>query len=634
MTKLNRRQFIGAAAAAGAGATTAALPTFAQSASAASSKAATIIKNARVFVGDDANTTADAVAVSAEGRILAVGSNRSVMSYLGYSTEVLDAKGGTVMAGIHDGHIHPMYAGLNSLNPTLEDAEMSAADLQAALTAFLADPTYGTEPDSWLNVVAWNPVAAPNDALPHKDLLDALATARPIALNASDGHNTWVNSKALQIAGVDSSTPDPAGGEIVRDNAGNPTGVLKDAAQSLVTQYIPGPTPEEMYDSFVWAWQQMAAGGITTIMDAWVDPWQLDFYAQMASNGDLLTRTFPALRAATKKVSNPQRFLAKIEALAASYGDVPNLHFGIVKVFMDGVIEYPAQTAALLEPYLDADGNPTTNYGDLYVDGPTMGEFTRVLDKAGWQLHAHAIGDGAVRAALDGYEISRKANGNTHRRHTIAHLQLVHPDDYPRFAALNVIPDMQLQWATRNVWTMEALKPYIGRERWERMYPARSMRDAGARLAGGSDWPVDPLYPWNQVQSAIDRMGLYGEVKPLGIHEAITRRQSLRMHTRGTAFQLHQEKNTGTVEVGKLADLVMLDRDVASCPISEIKDAVPQLTMVGGDVTFDITTSAGKAARRSLESAASAKAITGRIRHDQLDGRHSGCPCTTASENK
>ena len=158
MTKLNRRQFIGAAAAAGAGATAAALPTFAQSASAASSKAATIIKNARVFVGDDANTMADAVAIGADGRILAVGGNRSVMSYLGYSTEVLDASGGTVMAGIHDGHVHPMYAGINSLSPTLEDAEMSAADLQAALTAFLADPTYGTEPDAWLNVGGWNPV--------------------------------------------------------------------------------------------------------------------------------------------------------------------------------------------------------------------------------------------------------------------------------------------------------------------------------------------------------------------------------------------------------------------------------------------------------------------------------------------
>jgi predicted amidohydrolase YtcJ len=228
--------------------------------------------------------------------------------------------------------------------------------------------------------------------------------------------------------------------------------------------------------------------------------------------------------------------------------------------------------------------------------------------------------------------MSRKANGKTDRRHTIAHLQLVHPSDYPRFAQLGVIPNMQLQWATRNVWTMEALKPFIGQNRWERMYPAKSMLDDGARLAGGSDWPVDPLYPWNQVQTAIDRMGLYGENKPLGIHEGISRLQSLRMHTRASAFQLHREKKTGTVEVGKLADLVLLDRDVTSIPVSEIKDVVPQLTMVGGDVTFDIASSSGRHARRALEAAAATRSVSGRIRHDQLGARHAGCPCTTAAK--
>ena len=632
MTTLNRRQFIGAATAAGAGATAAALPTFATAASAGGA-AVTIIRNGQVFVGDDANSMAEAVAIGADGRILAVGSNRAVKSYLGSGTEVVDAKGGTVMSGIHDGHVHPFYAGLQQLNASLYDAVLTAAEVQEWLTTFLADPNYGTEPDSWLKVENWNPAGTPSDTLPHKDILDALATSRPIALQGSDGHNLWANSKALQIAGVDKNTPDPAGGEIVRDNDGNPTGVLKDAAQDLVSQHIPPVTPEEQYDAFKSAFEQMAAGGITTVMDAWVDPWQLDFYAALASNGHLLTRTHPALRAATKRVSHPKKFLARVNELAQAYAGIPRLHFGIVKVFMDGVIEYPAQTAALIKPYLDENGNPTDNYGDLYVDGQTFGDFVSVLDADGWQLHAHAIGDGAVRAALDGYEISRKANGNTGRRHTIAHLQLVHPDDYPRFAQLGVIPDMQLQWATRNVWTMDALKPFIGQKRWERMYPAKSMLDAGARLAGGSDWPVDPLYPWNQVQTAIDRLGLYGEGKPLGAHEGISRVQSLRMHTRGTAYQLHQDKKTGTVEVGKLADLVVLDRDVATCPVSDIKDSVPQLTMVGGEVTFDLASSTGKQARRALEAGVATRTLTGRIRHDQLGGRHTGCPCTSAANS-
>ena len=631
MTSLNRRQFLGAATAAGAGATAAALPTFASTAL-ASGTAATVITNGQVFVGDNANTMAEAVAIDAKGRIIAVGTNRQVKGFLGSGTEVVDAKGGTVMSGIHDGHVHPFYAGLAQLNPSLFDAVLTADEVQDALATFLADPAFGEEPDAWLVVENWNPAGTPSDTLPNKDILDALATSRPIALNGSDGHNLWANSKALQIAGITKDTPDPVGGEIVRDGGGNPTGVFKDSAQDLVRAYIPPVTPEEQYDAFKSAFEQMAAGGITTIMDAWVDPWQLEPYAELAANGHLLTRTHPAMRAGAGKINHPKKYLAKLNEIAAAYSGIPRLHFGIVKVFMDGVIEYPAQTAALLRPYLDEDGNPTDNYGDLYVDGPTMGAFVSVLDKGGWQVHAHAIGDGAVRAALDGYEISRKANGNTDRRHTIAHLQLVHPNDYGRFAELGVIPDMQLQWATRNVWTMDALKPFIGKNRWERMYPSKSILDAGGRLAGGSDWPVDPLYPWNQVQTAIDRMGLYGEGKPLGLHEAISRVQSLRMHTRGTAYQLHQDKKTGTVEVGKLADLVVLDRDVATCPVSDIKDSVPQLTMVGGDVTFDLSSSSGRQARRALDAGIATRTLTGRIRHDQLGGRHAGCPCTSASK--
>jgi predicted amidohydrolase YtcJ len=631
MNTLNRRQFLAGAGAAGAGLAAATLPTAAH-ASIGHNKATRIIRNARVYVGNSQKTIAEAIAVGGDGTIVGVGSYRQVKRYANSKTEVIDGNGGTVIAGLQDGHSHPMYAGLRAMNPSLEDAELSAADVQALVATFLTDPTYGSEPDMWLTVEGWNPAGTPTDTLPHKDILDSLNTGRPIALNGSDGHNLWVNSKALQVAGIDANTKDPAGGEIVRDGNGEPTGVLKDAAQDLVRQYIPGVTPEQMYDAFAWAYAQMAAGGITSLFDAWVEPWQLGFYAALAENGQLPQRVFPAMMVSTKAVSDPDAVLAKVTRLAAKYADVPNLNFGAVKVFMDGVIEYPAQTAALLEPYTDADGNPTDNYGDLYADAATLGAFATVMDRAGWQVHAHAIGDGAVRAALDGYAIARAANGMSDNRHTIAHLQLVHPDDYVRFAKLNVIPDMQLQWATRNVWTMEALLPFIGEERHARMYPANSMLKAGAPLAGGSDWPVDPLYPWNQVQSAIDRVGLYGEGAPLNPWEGISRTQSLRMHTRGTAYQLHQEKSTGTLEVGKQADLVLLDIDIATCPVSQIKDAVPQLTMLAGEPTFELASPSGRAVARSMESAAAAKKIVqkgqGRLSHDQLRGRHEGCPCT------
>ena len=439
MNTINRRQFLAGAGATGAGLAATAIPTAAQAGS-GDGQATRIIRNARVYVGDRANTIAEAIAVGADGTILGVGSYRSLKRYVGYSTEVINGHGGTVISGIQDGHAHPMYAGLASLNPTMEDAVLSAADVQSLVATFLADPQYGSEPDSWLTVEAWNPAGTPDDTLPNKDILDSLATSRPIVLNGSDGHNIWVNSKALQIAGVDASTPDPAGGKIVRDTNGEPTGVLKDSATQLVTQYIPETSPDQMYDSFAWAFAQMAAGGITSIFDAWVEPWQLGFYAALAENGQLLQRTHPALLVSTRKVARPEDVLAKVKRLAKRYKDVPNLHFGQVKVFMDGVIEYPAQTAALLRPYTDADGNPTDNYGELYVDAATFGAFSTVMDKAGWQVHAHAIGDRAVRTALDGYEMARKANGRTGNRHTIAHLQLVHPNDYPRFAKLGRDP--------------------------------------------------------------------------------------------------------------------------------------------------------------------------------------------------
>jgi predicted amidohydrolase YtcJ len=304
---------------------------------------------------------------------------------------------------------------------------------------------------------------------------------------------------------------------------------------------------------------------------------------------------------------------------------------------MDGVIEYPSQTAALVEPYLE-DGSPSDYYGELYIKSRAMGRLATVFDAADWQVHAHAIGDAAARAALDGYETAQRRNGARGNRHTIAHLQLVHPDDYGRFAELDVIPDMQLQWASRNVWTMGALRPYIGRERHKRMYPAKSLIDAGARLAGGSDWPVDPLYPWNQVQTAIDRLGLYGEGRPLHASQGISRRQSLRMHTTGTAYQLHQDRTTGTLERGKLADLVMLDKDVTTCDIAEIKDALPQLTMVGGQVVFDAASAAGRQTRRRSELVAKAAEVgaAGRLSHAAMANglsRHSGCPCTAGSKH-
>lgn len=632
MSRISRRRFLASAGLLGAGAVIGGAPGV-LAAAPGGTKAATVIRGGRVYTGVKGRI-AQAIAIGADGRILATGTNAAIKRYVGAGTEIIDAGGATVMAGIHDGHVHPPYAGLSSLNPSLGNAELTLAELQAALQSFL-DATVDQEPDGWLVVSDWNPVAAPSDALPAtKAYLDALATARPMALRGSDGHNLWCNSRALALAGIDASTPDPDGGEIVHDANGDPTGILKDAASGLVLDLVPPASEADQLEAIAGAFALMAANGITSCMDAYVEPWGLDVYAALAGMGALHQRVQPALLVPDDLLADPAGAVAWAAGLADAYEGIPNVRLGTVKVFMDGVMEYPAQTAALLEPYLDADGQPTDHYGSLYIDAATMGGLATAYDAAGWQVHAHAIGDAAVRTALDGYETARRTNGPSDNRHSIAHLQLVHPEDYGRFAKLKVIPDMQLQWAIRDVWTLDALEPFIGPERHERLYPAHSLLAAGARLAGGSDWPVDWLIPFNQIETAVDRIGFYGSVygdgQPLNADEGIPLGASLDMHTRGTAYQLHQEKLTGTLEPGKQADLVVLDRDITAIPVSEIYGTQVQLTMLGGKPTFDATTSTGRAVLRKAKKADAAKALAHRRgSHEKMLGRHAACPCDT-----
>jgi len=625
-TSLSRRSFLASGGAAGAGLLVAGQSGAAVAAAKPRKSAATVILGGNV-VPTAFGPRAQAVAVGRDGRILKVGSNSDVRRLIGRDTEVVDAEGGTVIAGIHDGHVHPMYAGLAMLNPSLGDAQFTIPELQGVLTGFL-EASSDQEPDGWLVVEAWNPVGLlPNGTVAHRQYLDALDTARPIILNGSDGHNSWVNTRALEIAGVTAATPQPDGGEIVKD-ANGPTGLLKDSAQDLVRAFIPEPSWEVQMGAITEAFALMAAGGITSVSDAWVAEWQLDAYAELAAAGTLKQRVIPCLLPPDDLIGAPADALAWAQGLAAAYDGIPGVRFGTIKVFMDGVMEYPAQTAALIDPYLDADGNPTDNHGDLYIDGPTMGALVTAFDAANWQVHAHAIGDLAVRTALDGYQAARRANGRRDNRHSIAHLQLVHPRDYPRFAQLGVVADMQLQWASVNVYTMEALEPFIGAARHKRLYPARSLQRAGAAMAGGSDWPVDALLPWNQVETAINRIGLYGEGGPLNAAEGLTRAMSLRMHTLGTAFQMHQERQTGTLRAGKQADLVVLDRDITTGPVTEIRDAQPVLTLKGGEATFDASSAAGRQVRRRAEKAAATQAaVVSKGTHDFAD-RHGRCPCS------
>jgi len=620
---LSRRSVLASAGAIGA----AALVGAGQAqASSRSRSAALVVHNARVYTGVRGAPLREAVAVGRDGTILAVGRTADLRRYVGRDTESIDAHGATVMSGLHDGHAHPLSAGERSLNPSLGNDTYTVAELQAKLTGFLTDSA-AAEPDGWLRVEDWNPVGLPVGTATDRALLDALPTRRPIALFGSDGHNLWANTRALEIAGITGSTPNPPAGEIVHRADGTPSGLLKDDAQGLLSSRIPAPTEQDLVTACAKVLGQAASFGITAFMDASVSEARLKRYEALASSGRLPQRILPALRLSAEQTKDPAAALAYVRGLRGKYEYVPGLTFGTVKVFLDGVIEYPAQTAALLSPYLDGNGKATDNVGDLYVTAADYGRLSTTLDRDGWQMHAHAIGDGAVRAALDGYEQALRVNGRRGHRHTVAHLQLVHPDDYRRFAALDVVASFQLQWAQRDVWTMDALLPYIGPERHRRLYPARSLERQGARLAGGSDWPVDSLNPWNQIRTAIDRHGTAGEDSLYPELQGLGRDTSLWMHTAGAAYQMRMERRTGTLAPGREADLILLDRDVTRVPVTEISDTAVRLTLIGGKVVheaLDAPTSAGKAA----QSAVARPAALGSVHGDA--GRHEACGCTQA----
>ncbi|MER6778717.1 amidohydrolase [Streptomyces sp. NPDC000659] len=614
---LSRRGLLGAVGAAGAAGLLGAAPAAAAAASGSGSgsgsgsrgSAALVIHGARVFTGTaGGGAPVEAVAVGRDGKILATGSGSAVRRHVGRDTEVVDARGNTVMSGIHDGHVHPLGAGDRSLRPSLEGAETTLPELRELLAGFLAD-TGGSdaEPDRWLVVEDWNPVGLlPTGSVPHHSMLDALATRRPVALVGGDGHNLWVNRRALDIAGITASTPDPVGGRIVKGADGQPTGVLKDDAQDLVKRHIPEPSRAELVAACAKVLELAAASGVTTMMDALVGRHELELYQALAAAGKLPQRIVPAIRLDAGQTKDPAAALAYARGLRKEFEGVRGLRFGMVKVFLDGVIEYPAQTAALLEPYLDGNGKPTANRGELYTSAADYGRLTAAFNKAGWQLHAHGLGDRAVRTALDGYAYARRVTGQRDARNAIAHLQIVDPADLRRFAQLGVAACMQLQWAAQDTWTMDALLPYIGPERHRWMYPALSLERAGARLTGGSDWPVDALQVWNQLRTAIDRQGAYGTGELYRKLEGLSRGSVLRMHTAGTAWQLRQEGLTGTVEVGKAADLVLLDRDVTRCPVADISGTGVRMTLVGGRVVHDADSAAGRAA-----AARAARAVSG-----------------------
>jgi len=550
-----------------------------------------VLRGGTVRTMDAQGRTATAVAVRGE-RIVAVGSDAEVSDYIGHDTQVIELKGRTLLPGFIDSHIHPASGAERLAQCSVDGVALGVDEIVAyALSDCLPNEPQPVPAGKWIQIANVNPtnfVATAAD-------LDRISATRPVALHGIDGHTEWVNTKALQLAGITAVTADPPGGQIERDAHGNPTGFLKDAAQGLVDSIIPPLTLDERIALAQQALDIIRSKGITSVQDAWTSESALQVYETLEAAGTLKMRVRAALMS---DIGDNEAEYQRLIGLRAKYATHPLIQADAVKIFSDGVIEYPTQTAAMIKPYLDDHGQPTANFGGRYFDQAVLNAYVARLDKEGFTIHTHSIGDFTTHAVLDALEAAKQANGATDNRHQIAHLQIVDPADFARFKALNVYANMQLFWAQPDEYSVDAVQPYILPETHRYMYPAGSLKAAGATLVGGSDWPVDalpgdpmPNTPMSATQIAVTRTGPFADSpyygQTLHTEEVVPVADMVAAYTVNAAKALRLDTKVGTIEVGKLADFVVLDHDPYDTPADQLMQVAVTHTVFNGEVVYD-----------------------------------------------
>jgi predicted amidohydrolase YtcJ len=538
------------------------------------SEAELVISGASVYTADAKSRWAEAVAI-ADGRISAVGTREEIGSWIGEGTRVLDLPGRMVVPGFQDAHVHPEHGGLTRIRCGLHDAFGKEA-YEGIIRAY-AD----SHPDApWILGSGWAMDAFPRGT-PHRSVLDAIVPDRPVFLVNRDGHGAWANSRALELAGVTQVTPDPVDGRIERDPDGRPFGTLHEGAMDLVGRHVPVTTPAEIREALIAAQGYLHSLGITSWQDAWVTPDVLEAYRTLADGGELTARVVAALW------WERGRGLDQIDELLErrSWATNGRLRATAVKIMQDGVLEN--FTGAVLEPYLGPDGQPTGNRGISFVEPSLLKQAVTHLDAEGFQVHFHAIGERAVREALDALEAAGAANGRWGGRHHIAHIQVIHPYDLPRFAALDVVANAQPLWACADGQMTNLTIPFLGPERSTWQYPFASLRRAGARLAFGSDWPVSTPNPLFEMEVAVRRVPPdKRDIEPFLPDERLDLETALDAFTIGSAYVNHHDNQTGSIEVGKLADIAVLDRNLFEIEDGKLGDAKVLLTLVEGEPVF------------------------------------------------
>ncbi len=548
-----------------------------------------VLHNGSVYTVDAKRTWAQSVAVRGK-RIVYVGSNKGARPYIGPDTKVIDLGGKMVLPGFIDSHAH--VTGGVSLISSASVLLFNLPSVQAyqeAIGGFAAkhpdlEAIYGS---GWSNA-HFPPIG------PRKEELDAVTADRPVSMMSEDGHAIWVNSMALKIAGMSKDTPNPQGGVIERDpKTGEPSGTLREAAMDLIYNVLPPRTVDQLKEG-IGAYMRIAAKeGITTVHDpmlispddtesylgSGMDRHNVEAFSQLALEGQLTVRVRGALLAVPGKGASQISTL--VSERARHRGSLFQIHSA--KIFVDGVIE--GSTTYLLEPY---EHMPDYR-GEPLWEPEGLNEICKALDDEKLQIHAHAIGDAATRMTLDAFEYVRNANGQRDSRHLITHLQLVAPQDIPRFASLNVVGVPQPIWHLKGDYYKKLALPYLGRQRADRQYPMKSFIDADVRMAAASDFPVTlPCPPLLGIMTGITRCEP-GETNPdeiLWPEERVSLDDMIASFTINGAYANFLENETGSLETGKLADIIVIDRNLFEIPPSEIGKATVLLTLFEGKEVY------------------------------------------------
>lgn len=530
-----------------------------------------VLTGGPVVTMDAARRTAEAVAVRA-GRIVKVGDAADIEPFVGPRTRRIDLAGRTLLPSFQDAHVHPVMAGINLTRCPLHDLPAQASTYLATIQGYAqAHPEL-----PWIVGDGWYMEAFPGGT-PTRQALDAIVPDRPAYFVNRDGHGAWVNSRALEVAGIDRTTTDPAGGRIEREVDGEPSGTLHEGAMELVRRVTPPTTTEDLVRGLELAQAYLHRYGVTAWQDAWVTAEDHAAYRLLAERGRLTGRA-TACHWWDRQLGGEQidDFIERRRV-----GSIGRLRSNTVKIMQDGVAEN--YTAAMLVPYLDEHGQATSNRGLSFVEPVLLKEHATRLDREGFQIHVHALGDRAVRESLDALEAARKANGPSDGRHHLAHLQVVDPADYGRFRELDVTANIQPYWACHDNQMDELTLPFLEPSRAALQYPFRSLHEAGARLAGGSDWTVSTPNVMAEIEVAVTRISPeHRTAAPFQLDQALGLRTALGAFTTGSAWLNHLDTETGTIEVGKLADLVVLDRDIEGPDAGLLGDVRVVLTLIEG----------------------------------------------------